>query len=131
MLIFRFYDGERGTVYTNRVYTRRDAALVYDALRKKYPEHGNLRLEVWVLEHLSHWESRAIAAKRVDQEKVITDGVFVERVDWLGPRPRIEGPGRIVEMKGEGTNADKVAEVLSVFSGGEAWRPSAMTDIIG
>ena len=118
--------GERGEVVRkNRVYTKNDAALVYDSLRAKYPEHDKLVLHVWVKREVAHDEQRGVVAKGLDRQKPQSPPgePFTESLVWRGPRPKVKAPGRLLEVRGEGEVPEKLGRVLSAFaSGGAKWR---------
>ena|GEM_PF-4867553 len=125
VVMFAFV-GERGEVVRkNRVYTKNDAALVYDSLRAKYPEHDKLVLHVWVKREVAHDEQRGVVAKGLDRQKPQSPPgePFTESLVWRGPRPKVKAPGRLLEVRGEGEVPEKLGRVLSAFaSGGAKWR---------
>lgn len=125
VVMFAFV-GERGEVVKgNRVYTKMDAALVYDALRAKYPEYDGLVLRVWVKREVAHDEQRGVVAKGLDRQKPQwpPGEVFTESLEWRGPRPVVKAPGRLIEARGEGETPEKLGRLLSVFAGsGVKWR---------
>lgn len=116
LLRFGFIGKDGKVVLGGRLYLRKDAALVYDALRAKYPEHDELQLEVWVVaqHEISPYEYRGVAAKKVLDGPVehVAGQPFVRHIKWHGPRPKIEGAGEIVEMVG-GPDNEQSAELLS------------------
>lgn len=118
---FKFL-GEKGPVYQNRVYCREDAGVVYDALRRKYPEHEELELLVWVLQphELTHQDGRAVAAKKLMEKPVVSVGAFVPRIRYRGARPVVQGRGKL-EMFGSG-EATGLSDVLEIFDRREPWQ---------
>lgn len=116
LLRFGFIDKDGKVVIGGRLYLRKDAALVYDALRSNHPEYDDLELEVWVVaqHEISPYEYRGVAAKRVLDGPVehVSGQPFVRHIRWRGPRPKIEGIGEIVEMVG-GPEKQEDAEALS------------------
>lgn len=113
---FRFYDSE-GVVLANRVLTRRDAASVYDGLRKKYPEHEGLRLWTQVVpaSEVNRADSRSVVARKVDQQPVVTPvgEPFCSEVDALGPRDSRLSALSALFGGGEWVKARPLEEVLA------------------
>lgn len=125
VVMFAFVDDKGEVVRKNRVYTKNDAALCYDALRAKYPEYDALVLHVWVKRELLYEEQRGVVAKGLDRQKPQSPPgePFTESLAWRGPRPKVKAPGRLLEVRGEGEVPEKLGRVLSAFAGGGAkWR---------
>lgn len=125
VVVFSFVDDKGNTVYGNRVYTKNDAALVYDAVRAKYPEHDELRLVVTVKDQPTHDEQRGVVVRGLDRVPAACPPgePFTERLDWLGPRPKIKAPGRLLEAVGEGPAPEELGRLLSAFANaGVEWR---------
>lgn len=144
VVVFHFYtpakeDQPEQIIYRGRLYRRVDAALVYDALRKKYPDFEGLRLWVRVVpdHEVSAADRRAVYAKRITDGPVQTpegEGLC-EEIDAIGARPSVPLPpdplvGRLsLELTGEGDGeafGEKVGELLGAFiQGGEGWHEAS------
>lgn len=123
VVMFAFVDEKGEVVRKNRVYTKNDAALIYDALRAKYPEHDDLVLHVWVKHEIAHDEQRGVVAKGLDKRSPQSPPgePFTESLVWRGPRPVVKAPGRLLEVKGEGEAPEKLGKLLSAFAGSVKW----------
>lgn len=125
VVMFAFLNEKGEVVHKNRVYTKMDAGLVYDALRAKYPEHEGLVLHVWVKAEIAHDEQRGVVAKGLDRQPPQSPPgeAFTASLEWRGPRPRVRAPGTLLEVKGEGAAPEKLGKLLSAFaSSGAEWR---------
>lgn len=135
MVRFAFLSAEGHVVYANTSYTRADAAVVYDYLREKYPEHKDLKLSVEVVGDLNSQHQATVYQRGLMQKPIVTaEGEpFHAAVSIYGPRPRLKYPGRgVVRFSGEGgTNQeawDKLANAIEVLETPTDWRKAAPLD---
>lgn len=112
---FRF-----GSEAIGLVFTRGDAAMVYDALRDRYPEKDEASLRVWVADDLTNREQASVYQRGLLEKPVVLSPgePFHARVEATGPRSRIPAnvPG-VVQTEGE-VDGERVAELLAAFNGG-------------
>lgn len=106
-------------------FTNGDAGMVYDHLRKKYPEHNLDWLFVEVLDEVSIAVQREVAGRKINTAvwRHRADRHPVQRLNWIGERPEIEpapNSGPLSLYKGTsdrdtGRAAELLTEIATVF----------------